>query len=46
MIALAMGIKLDSIEEVREPIISKTERITKYVHVKPGMVAGCKHIGY
>ncbi|MDD2716040.1 MAG: 2,4-diaminopentanoate dehydrogenase [Candidatus Wallbacteria bacterium] len=46
MIADAMGIELDEIKESREPIMSKTERKTKYVHVKPGMVAGCKHIGY
>lgn len=46
LIANVMGIELDEIKEVREPIISKTKRETKYVKVDPGMVAGCKHIGY
>jgi len=45
MIADALGWELTRIEEVREPIISNTERKTPVVHVKPGMVAGCRHIG-
>lgn len=45
MIADALGWELTKIEETREPIISKTERKTAVAHVKPGMVAGCKHIG-
>lgn len=45
MIADALGWKLDRIEETREAIVSKTERKTKIVHVEPGMVAGCRHIG-
>jgi 4-hydroxy-tetrahydrodipicolinate reductase len=45
MIADALGWKLEKIEEIREPIVSKVQRETKYVEVKPGMVAGCKHVG-
>lgn len=45
MIADALGWKLEKIEEIREPIISNVQRKTKHVEVKPGMVAGCKHIG-
>lgn len=44
MICDALGWKLDEIIEIREPIISNVLRKTKYVEVKPGMVAGCKHI--
>ncbi|MGB9679371.1 MAG: 2,4-diaminopentanoate dehydrogenase [Thermoanaerobacteraceae bacterium] len=46
MICDALGWKLSSVEETREPIISNTERETEYVKVKPGYVAGCKQIGY
>lgn len=46
LIADALGWKLDEIRETREPIISKTYRETPHVKVEPGMVAGCKHIGY
>lgn len=46
MIADALGIEIDEVVETREPIISKTHRETPYVTVEPGMVAGCKHIGY
>ena len=45
MIANALGWKIDKVEQTREPIITKVERKTPYVHVKPGMVAGCKQIG-
>lgn len=44
MIADALSWKVDKVIEIREPIISKTLRKTKYVEVKEGMVAGCKHI--
>lgn len=44
MIAEAVGWKIDNIEQVREPIISKALRETKYVKVQPGNVAGCRHI--
>lgn len=46
LIADALGIQIDEIVETREPIISNTYRETPYVKVEPGMVAGCKHIGY
>lgn len=46
MIAEAAGIEVDTYEETREPIITNTYRETKYIKVEPGMVAGCKHIGY
>ncbi|MDP3058278.1 MAG: NADP-binding protein, partial [bacterium] len=46
MIASALGWKLDRIEQVKEPIISKTYRETPHIKVSPGMVAGCKHIAY
>jgi 4-hydroxy-tetrahydrodipicolinate reductase len=46
MIADALGWKLDRIEQTREPIISKTHRETPYVKVEPGMVAGCRQVGY
>ncbi|MDN5279227.1 MAG: 2,4-diaminopentanoate dehydrogenase [Clostridiales bacterium] len=45
MISDAIGLGVDKIEETREPIISNTERETPVVKVKPGMVAGCRHIG-
>ncbi len=45
MISDAIGLEVDNIEETREPIISNTERETPVVKVKPGMVAGCRHIG-
>jgi len=43
MIADALNLKVDKIIETREPIISNVPRKTKYVEVKEGMVAGCKH---
>ncbi len=46
MIADRLGWELDEIIQTREPIVSKTERETPHVKVKPGMVAGCKHIAY
>ena len=45
MIGNAVGWRIDRIEETREPIISITERKTAVAHVKPGMVAGCRHTG-
>ncbi|MBI3038649.1 NADP-binding protein, partial [bacterium] len=45
MISDALGLGVERIEEIREPIISNTERETPHVKVKPGMVAGCRHIG-
>jgi 4-hydroxy-tetrahydrodipicolinate reductase len=45
MIADAVGLKVDRIEETRKPIISNVYRETPHVKVQPGMVAGCEHIG-
>ena len=44
LVAKALGIEIDEITESREPIISSVYRKTEYAEVKPGMVAGCKHI--
>lgn len=44
MIADALNWKVDDIIETREPIVSNVLRKTKYVEVKKGMVAGCRHI--
>ncbi|KPU42522.1 hypothetical protein OXPF_43070 [Oxobacter pfennigii] len=46
MIADSIGIEIDEVIETREPIISNTYRETPYIKVEPGMVAGCRHIGY
>ncbi len=46
LIAVALGITLTRIEQTKEPILSNTERHTPHVSVRPGMVAGCKHIAY
>lgn len=43
LIAHALGWRLDEIEEQRQPIVSRTERQTPHAHVRPGMVAGCRH---
>ena len=41
----ALGWNIDRIEESREPIVTTVERSTPHVHVAPGDVAGCRHIG-
>jgi len=46
LIAAALGLNIDRIEEVKEAIVSHTHRETPHVKVAPGMVAGCKHIAY
>lgn len=46
MIADAIGWDLTEVKQTREPIITKVYRRTPHVEVQPGMVAGCKHIGY
>lgn len=43
LIGKALGWNITSVVEEREPIISKVERRTKYAHVLPGYVAGCRH---
>jgi 4-hydroxy-tetrahydrodipicolinate reductase len=45
MISDALGLGVDRIEQVREPIISNVYRETPHVKVQPGMVAGCAHTG-
>ena len=45
MISDAIGLGVDRIEEIREPIVSKVRRETQHVVIEPGMVAGCAHIG-
>jgi len=45
LIARALGWTVERIEETREPIVTKVERSTPHVHVAPGAVAGCRHIG-
>ena len=45
MISEALGLNVDRYEEVREPIISTVDRETKFIKIKAGMVAGCKHTG-
>lgn len=45
MISDALGLGVDRVEQTREPIVSQTARETPHVQVKPGMVAGCRHIG-
>jgi 4-hydroxy-tetrahydrodipicolinate reductase len=44
MICDALQWKLEKVIETREPIISSVYRKTPFVEVKPGMVAGCRHI--
>ncbi len=43
LISKALGVTLDSVEQSREPIISKVRRQTPYIVVEPGDVAGCRH---
>ena len=44
LIARALGLELDSIEQTKEPIISNVARKTEHVTLEPGWVAGCRHI--
>ncbi len=43
LIGRALGWEIEDVVEKREPIISKVERKTEYVHIAPGDVAGCRH---
>jgi 4-hydroxy-tetrahydrodipicolinate reductase len=45
LIARALKWEIDEIVETREPIVTSVERSTPHVHVAPGDVAGCRHIG-
>lgn len=48
MISDALGLGIDRIEQMREPIVSSVRRETKHIVIEPGMVAGCKQtlLGY
>ena len=43
LIARAVGWEVTRVTETREPIIARTTRQTRFVHVAPGEVAGCLH---
>ncbi len=43
LIAAALGVELEKVEQKREAIISSVRRETPHVVVKPGFVAGCRH---
>ncbi len=43
LIGDALGWEIEKVVEEREPIITHVERKTRYVHVPPGNVAGCRH---
>ncbi len=46
MIADGIGVKLDNIEQTKDPIISSVNRETKYAKVKPGNLAGIRQQGF
>jgi len=46
MISDALGLEIDEIHQEREPIISKVVREEKGIRVEPGMIAGCRQLGY
>ncbi|MGB5179627.1 MAG: 2,4-diaminopentanoate dehydrogenase [Gammaproteobacteria bacterium] len=43
LIAAALGWQIAGVEETREPIIAQVRRVTPFVSVEPGQVAGCNH---
>ena len=43
LIARALGVRVEAVEETRSPIVSKVRRKTPYLTVEPGRVAGCRH---
>jgi hypothetical protein len=43
MIAAALGVAIERVEETREPIVSRVRRETPCARVEPGQVAGCLH---
>jgi 4-hydroxy-tetrahydrodipicolinate reductase len=43
LIAAALGWQIARVEETREPIIAQVPRVTPFVSVEPGQVAGCNH---
>jgi 4-hydroxy-tetrahydrodipicolinate reductase len=46
MIADGIGWNIEKIEQTKDPIISNTERKTKYAEVKPGNLAGIRQRGF
>ncbi len=46
MVAEGLGLKLDKIEQTKDPIISNVARETKYVKVEPGNLAGIRQQGF
>lgn len=46
MIADGIGIKLEKIEQSKDPIVSNTHRETPYVTVEPGNLAGIRQRGF
>lgn len=46
MIASGLGIKLDKIEQTKDPIVSQTNRETPYAAVEPGNLAGIRQRGF
>ncbi|MCL2008878.1 MAG: 2,4-diaminopentanoate dehydrogenase [Treponema sp.] len=46
MIAAALGLKLDKIEQTRDPIISKVDREHPHAKVVPGSLAGIRQQGF
>ncbi len=46
MIADGMGVKLDKIEQTKDPIISSVDRETPYAKVAPGNLAGIRQQGF
>jgi len=43
MIAAALGLDVDRIEQTREPMVSQIARETPSIRIEPGHVAGCLH---
>lgn len=43
LIADSLGWAIQRIEQQRKPIISRTSRLTPFISIKPGQVAGCHH---
>jgi 4-hydroxy-tetrahydrodipicolinate reductase len=46
MIAAALGLKLEKVEEVKEPIVSKVDREHPHAKVVPGSLAGVRQQGF
>lgn len=46
MVADGLGVKIDKIEQTKDPIISNTQRVTPYAKVEPGNLAGVRQRGF